>query len=263
MEPRSFKKLAPAPAPTNSAESQAQVSLPVPSTRKNLTRNACSSCKVKKAKCDGNRPTCGRCQKIGDTCLYKVNRRDIVKLQLLSDIDTARLQDFELVFGILQNGTHQQVAEILAQIRLGQSIETIASTSNLSNVLPSASTPSKQPMTMMGPGSTTTGNESSDSSTTGSQSFLDLLFDRNDYPTDNTVPDNTLIDQESVPSFAANPVPEATSSRPVGSDRTYTLPMSTAPIPSPPYSLPSNHLGSLPFPSSSNENCHQSDVQQS
>ncbi|KAI0900290.1 hypothetical protein F4806DRAFT_150914 [Annulohypoxylon nitens] len=178
MEPRGFKKLAPAP-PRPGTETQ--VSLPAQGTRRNITRNACSPCKNKKAKCDGNRPECGRCQKNGDTCLYEVNRRDISRLQLLSDSDSARLQSLDMIFAILQSGTNEQATELLAQIRLGETAETLAATFGLSEFQQSTSVSYDTSSVLHNPGPSTTCDDSEDPSSTGmTQGFLDLL-DRNDW----------------------------------------------------------------------------------
>ncbi|KAH8898859.1 hypothetical protein GQ53DRAFT_836866 [Thozetella sp. PMI_491] len=37
---------------------------------------ACNGCKVKKSKCDGGRPVCERCVKLGIECVYSLNDRD-------------------------------------------------------------------------------------------------------------------------------------------------------------------------------------------
>ncbi|KAI0161185.1 hypothetical protein GGR52DRAFT_164324 [Hypoxylon sp. FL1284] len=236
MEPRSFKKLAPAPAPSSSGESPPPTSLTTQGPRKNLTRNACSPCKVKKAKCDGNRPACPRCKKSGDTCLYEVNRRDILKLQLLSDNDIARLQNFELVFGALQSGTEQQAAELLAQIRLGESVDTIASALNPAAAQSSASALSLQSAAAMSSSSATAGDDPSTSSTSAvSQGFLDLLFDRDNWlqPTESTAAHGTQTAQEGMDGFVADSVavPDGNmpldSSRPPVSRGAYHLPLST------------------------------------
>ncbi|KAI0131436.1 hypothetical protein F4814DRAFT_406009 [Daldinia grandis] len=177
MEPRNFKKLAPAPASPSSGETSSQTPLSIPGPRRNLTRNACSPCKLKKAKCDGIRPMCGRCQKAGDTCLYEANKRDIGRLQLLSEYDATRLQNFEIVFGILQNGNDYEAAELFSQIRVGEPIETLAPALAPSLSQPSASISSKQVAFMSGSTTTHDGSEYP-SSTAESQSFMDLLFDQ-------------------------------------------------------------------------------------
>ncbi|KAI1417869.1 hypothetical protein F5Y13DRAFT_32717 [Hypoxylon sp. FL1857] len=181
MDQRAFKKLAPAPAEPNSGESHSQVSFSIPGPRRNLTRNACSQCKVKKAKCDGNRP-CGRCQRTGDTCVYEVNKRDIAKLQLLSDFEIAKLQRYDQVWAALQNGTDQQATELLAQIRHGKSVEALAATLNPPSAQPSIATLSSQPTFGMGTDSTSTPDDFDIQSTsTPPRSFLDLLYDREDW----------------------------------------------------------------------------------
>ncbi|KAF3067497.1 hypothetical protein GL218_08710 [Daldinia childiae] len=180
MEPRNLKKLAPAPASPGSGETPSQTSISIPGPRRNLTRNACSPCKLKKAKCDGNRPTCGRCQKAGDTCLYEANKRDIGRLQLLSEYDAARLQNFEMVFGVLQNGTDYEATELFSQIRVGESIETLVPA--FSSSLPQYSALESSKQTALVSGSATAHDGSEDpSSTGGSQSFMDLLFDQDDW----------------------------------------------------------------------------------
>ncbi|KAK6955295.1 hypothetical protein Daesc_002928 [Daldinia eschscholtzii] len=187
MEPRNLKKLAPAPASSSSGETPPQISMSVPGPRRNLTRNA---------KCDGNRPTCGRCQKASDTCLYEVNKRDIGRLQLLSDYDAAKLQNFEVVFGVLQNGTDYQATELFSQIRLGDSIETLASTLNPSVSRPSGSLPSEQAAFASNSDSAAMHSGSEDPSMAAeSQSFMDLLLDRDgrSQPTDDIDHESQII----------------------------------------------------------------------
>ncbi|OTA97231.1 hypothetical protein M434DRAFT_8190 [Hypoxylon sp. CO27-5] len=191
MEQRTLKKLAPAPGEPSSSVNHSQASFPVPGPRKNLTRNACSQCKVKKAKCDGNRPSCGRCQKTGDVCAYEVNRRDIARLQLLSDYDINRLQSHDQVWAALQNGTDQHAFELLAQIRLGISVEALASAVNTSNTQPSNSASSNQPTFEMSSSSVATRDDSETHSTTTSQSFMDLLHNQDDWYQSNDGADNT------------------------------------------------------------------------
>lgn len=136
-----------------------------------------SNSKLKVSQCDGNRPTCGRCQKAGDTCLYEANKRDIGRLQILSEYDAARLQNFEMVFGVLQNGTDYEATELFSQIRVGESIETLVPALNPSLPQPSALASVKQ--TALVSGSATGRNGSEDPSlTVASQSFMDLLFDQ-------------------------------------------------------------------------------------
>ncbi|KAI1654213.1 hypothetical protein F4813DRAFT_392956 [Daldinia decipiens] len=138
-----------------------------------LPRNS----KLKVSQCDGNRPMCGRCQKTGDTCLYEANKRDIGRLQLLSEHDAARLQNFEIVFGVLQNGTDYEAAELFSQIRVGEPIEMLAPKITPSLFQPSALASSQQAAFVSGSATAHDGSEGP-SSTVGSQSFMDLLFDQ-------------------------------------------------------------------------------------
>ncbi|KAI2615136.1 hypothetical protein GGR54DRAFT_642635 [Hypoxylon sp. NC1633] len=207
MEPRSLKKLAPAPESPSSGHDKAHISVSVPGPRRNLTRNACSHCKVKKAKCDGNRPACGRCHKSGDACVYEVNKRDIVQLQLLSDNDSARLQTLEVIFGALQDGTDHQASQILAQIRRGDSLETLASTSNRTGAQHPTAGSSIPPLVSIGSVSSDEFGEPPIEVT--SQGFLDLLFDRNDWlqPTDSTAFNDSRIPQKDTQDPASSSMP--------------------------------------------------------
>ncbi|KAI6086630.1 hypothetical protein F4821DRAFT_259867 [Hypoxylon rubiginosum] len=223
MESRSFKKLAPAPVPASNG-GQSPTSLPTPGPRKNLTRN-----------CDGNRPACGRCKKSGDiTCQYEANRRDILKLQLLNDNEIARLQNFEVVFAALQGGTDQQATDLLAQIRLGESADILASALN-----PSVA----QPSTSASPLHAISSNSAiPDDNQSVSQGFLDLLFDREDWlqPTETTT-HGMQTPQEEMQSFVSSSMAAEDVSMSCGSgrpfsvsQRTYNLPIST--------NLTANHL---------------------
>ncbi|XDG02814.1 hypothetical protein ABKA04_002429 [Annulohypoxylon sp. FPYF3050] len=191
MEQQGFKKLAPAPAKPGT---ETQVSLPTQGARRNITRNACSPCKTKKAKCDGNRPICGRCQKNGDACLYEVNRRDIAKLQLMSDSDTARLQNLDVIYAVLQHGTDEQAAELFAQIRHGKSAETLATSHPLPGFHPSTVVPYETPAVFPG-GPSTACDVPEDPDPTGmSHGFLGLI-NRNDWSqaAEPTIPYNDQI----------------------------------------------------------------------
>lgn len=150
-----------------------------------------------KAQCDGNRPKCGRCQKNGDACLYEVNRRDIAKLQLMSDSDTARLQNLNIIFAVLQHGTDEQAAELFGQIRLGKSTEILASTYDIPSFHRSTSVPYETSAVFPG-GPSTACDDPEDPSTAGmSSGFLDLL-DRNNWAqsAETTTSYNQIIDDE-------------------------------------------------------------------
>ncbi|KAJ4117185.1 hypothetical protein NW765_010601 [Fusarium oxysporum] len=44
--------------------------------------NACENCRLKKARCDGKRPSCSRCEKWGTTCVYSVDHLGNVEREL-------------------------------------------------------------------------------------------------------------------------------------------------------------------------------------
>ena len=48
------------------------------------TTSACSACREKKAKCDGQHPRCLNCIQLDRVCTYTVSKRDNQKLQLYS-----------------------------------------------------------------------------------------------------------------------------------------------------------------------------------
>lgn len=41
-------------------------------TERPVRRVACDSCRRRKVRCDGNQPTCGRCNKLNQICVYTV-----------------------------------------------------------------------------------------------------------------------------------------------------------------------------------------------
>lgn len=86
--------------------------------------------------CNGKHPTCDRCWASGCPCIYDVQTEGITKMQNLQqklDLKTRQLDikiaDYELVMSVvdqLQQGTDEQASEILARLRLGESIKSIA-----------------------------------------------------------------------------------------------------------------------------------------
>ncbi|ORY56146.1 uncharacterized protein BCR38DRAFT_461796 [Pseudomassariella vexata] len=126
MDNQKLQSIAPAP-PKDPIPPSSLTSLP---PRKNLTKNACISCRFKKAKCDGGRPSCSRCRLSGNVCQYEENGRLAARLQRISEQlnrQQDRLQDLEAIFEALQNGTDEQAAGILAYVRVGEPFETIVS----------------------------------------------------------------------------------------------------------------------------------------
>lgn len=128
----------------------------------------------------------------------------------MSDYDIARLQKFEAVFGILQHGTDQQSSDVIAQIRSGEPLESLASTVNSSSDTQSSlASSSEQQLVAISLGSSVARGDSGDYPPKfESQGFLDLLFDRNDWlhPTEGTVGHDPLISREEMQEFVPNPM---------------------------------------------------------
>ncbi|KUI54136.1 Conidial development protein fluffy [Cytospora mali] len=90
-----------------------------------VTPNACTECRKKRAKCDGQRP-CGRCKAQKDVeCIYEVPVRQS-KETLRSELEQLRRQQrsSESVLGALAR--NEQWEEVLRRLRSGQSIESIS-----------------------------------------------------------------------------------------------------------------------------------------
>ncbi|RGP66986.1 conidial development fluffy [Fusarium longipes] len=53
--------------------------------------NACENCRLKKARCDGKRPSCSKCEKWGTTCVYSVDHLSNVERELKEHRDILEL----------------------------------------------------------------------------------------------------------------------------------------------------------------------------
>ncbi|KAK1252300.1 hypothetical protein MKX08_003487 [Trichoderma sp. CBMAI-0020] len=90
-----------------------------------VTPNACTECRKKRAKCDGQKP-CGRCKAQKDVeCVYEIPVRQS-KEHLRNEIESLRLRQrsSEQVFAALIRP--QLWEEVLARLRGGQSVESIS-----------------------------------------------------------------------------------------------------------------------------------------
>ncbi|KAI7271255.1 hypothetical protein KC345_g7251 [Hortaea werneckii] len=104
--------------------------------KRQLTRNACIRCRLAKAKCDGKHPTCNRCSASESKCIYDVPSEGITKMQSLQQrldlktselhAKTTELQNAMMVLTCMQHGTDSQATEVLARLRRGESIESMA-----------------------------------------------------------------------------------------------------------------------------------------
>ncbi|KPM36685.1 hypothetical protein AK830_g9874 [Neonectria ditissima] len=90
-----------------------------------VTANACTECRKKRAKCDGQRP-CGRCKGQKDIeCVYEVPVRQS-KENLRAEIENLRhrQRSNDQVFAALVRPDHWE--EVLTRLRGGQSVETVS-----------------------------------------------------------------------------------------------------------------------------------------
>ncbi|KAK7428078.1 hypothetical protein QQZ08_005317 [Neonectria magnoliae] len=90
-----------------------------------VTPNACTECRKKRAKCDGQRP-CGRCKGQKDIeCVYEVPVRQS-KENLRAEIENLRhrQRSNDQVFAALVRPEHWE--EILTRLRGGQSVESVS-----------------------------------------------------------------------------------------------------------------------------------------
>ncbi|KAF2487105.1 hypothetical protein BDY17DRAFT_319672 [Neohortaea acidophila] len=119
--------------------------------RSSLTQNACSRCRIKKTKCDGKRPICGRCRRGQSECVYDIAEEGITKMQHLQHQLNKRNEDYgRLVrlFGALQSGSEEQATGLLARLRRGESLDSLvgrveasssSTSSSSSRLLPASS----------------------------------------------------------------------------------------------------------------------------
>lgn len=92
-----------------------------------MTKSPCNSCKLKRAKCDENRPTCGRCAAIGTTCVYPgpdLNWADRIRAELTTT--RTQLRVLQQVIDGLRSSNDEEAAFVLARLRLGEPIDALA-----------------------------------------------------------------------------------------------------------------------------------------
>ncbi|KAF4437586.1 Conidial development fluffy [Fusarium acutatum] len=76
-----YKTLLPAPDTSGDPGGQDQDTRVARRRRANRP-NACENCRLKKARCDGKRPSCSKCEKWGTTCVYSVDHLGNVEREL-------------------------------------------------------------------------------------------------------------------------------------------------------------------------------------
>ncbi|KAG9527445.1 hypothetical protein KCU93_g5092, partial [Aureobasidium melanogenum] len=97
------------------------------SAPRKLTAVACIDCRKRKRKCNGERPSCSACQTRGLSCTYDVvegaTRTEDLK-QKVSSL-SLRVRNLELFANKLRYSTDNEASAILAQLRLGDTIDVI------------------------------------------------------------------------------------------------------------------------------------------
>ncbi|KAF1941691.1 hypothetical protein EJ02DRAFT_347163 [Clathrospora elynae] len=106
---------------------------------------ACIQCRVGKAKCDGTRPRCVRCNDNDITCQYDVaegvSRAERMKM-LKKDSLSGKVEELERIVFSLCSGTDFQAVSTLTRLRFGERLEDVAK--SLPAIAPS-SAPSEPP----------------------------------------------------------------------------------------------------------------------
>ncbi|KAF4453680.1 Conidial development protein fluffy [Fusarium austroafricanum] len=85
-----FKTLLPAPDASGGPGGQ-DPDTRVAKRRRANRPNACENCRVKKARCDGQRPSCSKCEQWGTPCVYSVDRLANVERELKEHRDILEL----------------------------------------------------------------------------------------------------------------------------------------------------------------------------
>lgn len=102
----------------------------VPRARKKAepVKSACYSCRKRKTKCSGERPVCRSCSDRSIVCSWDITegltRNGDLRHKLQSA--NARLDDLVLLVETLRCGTDHVSTTLLAQLRLGASVEALA-----------------------------------------------------------------------------------------------------------------------------------------
>jgi hypothetical protein len=92
MSPQSqYKPLLPAPEAGGGPGGQDPDKRAAAKRRRANRPNACENCRVKKARCDGKRPSCSKCETWGTVCVYSVDHVANVERQLKDHRDILEL----------------------------------------------------------------------------------------------------------------------------------------------------------------------------
>ncbi|KAK5163404.1 uncharacterized protein LTR77_010777 [Saxophila tyrrhenica] len=115
------------------------------SRRDPVTRTACARCRQSKVKCDGVHPTCSRCMASKKHCVYDVPQENMTRMQFMQAelrMKQQRYEGMQALFELLRMGEHAYACELLARIRLGEPLETLVDSLNVSTQDAPAAPPS-------------------------------------------------------------------------------------------------------------------------
>ncbi|KAM0300145.1 hypothetical protein ACHAPM_006451 [Fusarium culmorum] len=120
-----LRTLLPGPARKGPSSSKPPFNIDIP--RRSFTKNACQSCRQRKARCDGQRPRCSACTTGGRECQY-VSRpfeAEVAVLKRENEALKERLTGHENLYSYLMTREPHETDEILRMIRAGQDVGTI------------------------------------------------------------------------------------------------------------------------------------------
>lgn len=99
------------------------------SSRKTAANHACVQCRKTKTRCDGKQP-CARCQSGSNVCTYDTKTLSGERLNRLTHAfneQKGRLNHLETILAAMRGGTDAEAAELMAWIRIGESVESVVS----------------------------------------------------------------------------------------------------------------------------------------
>ncbi|KAB5582828.1 hypothetical protein GE09DRAFT_1211450 [Coniochaeta sp. 2T2.1] len=116
--PRPSEQLPPPRAAPPSTARSSGIAVP----RRIATIVACENCRAKRTKCDGARPKCSRCVRLGTDCEYDAGpdeTRSIARKRKYDEMKSD-LSDMQELYEYLRSRPLQEVAEVISRIRSNQ-----------------------------------------------------------------------------------------------------------------------------------------------
>jgi hypothetical protein len=98
-------------------------------SRRTAANHACVQCRKTKTKCDGKQP-CARCQSSSNVCTFDAKMLSGERLNTLTHAfneQKGRLNHLETILAAMRTGTDAEAAELMAWIRIGESVQSIVS----------------------------------------------------------------------------------------------------------------------------------------